>query len=123
MLMMKCPSCHQAAIFKKPNPYNLKHIGDMDDTCRVCQQSFRMEPGFYFGGAYVSYGLAVIANLAALFILYLFNGNLFEHSTAVMVTIVTTTLLIAPVVFRYSRVMFLYLFVRYKGRDKNKGHL
>jgi len=90
----------------------------MKDRCSTCGQNFRLEPGFYFGGAYVSYALGVLANLLVLFVLYLFMGNLFEHGAAVIIAIVLTTVLISPIVFRYSRVMFLYIFVRYKGRDK-----
>jgi hypothetical protein len=118
MMTMKCPSCHRQAIFKYPNPYNLKHMGKMHERCPVCGQNFRMEPGFYFGGAYISYALAVLANLVMLYVLSLFRGNLFNHGTEVIITIILTTLLVSPIVFRYSRVMLLYIFVRYKGADK-----
>lgn len=111
---MRCPKCRKGQLFSNPNPYKLKTLGDMPDHCSVCNQSFRLEPGFYFGAAYVSYGLMVGWNLLMVGVIILVYGDLFNHFVELMVLGIITTVIISPVMFRYSRVLYLYMFVRYK---------
>ena len=112
---MKCPQCRKGNAFKDPNPYHLKHLGDMNALCPVCKLNFRPEPGFYFGGAVVSYPLMVGFNLLVAITFYLIVGDIFNHFLSLMLTFTIATTLVAPVMFRYSRMIFLYIVVRYKG--------
>jgi len=114
LIRMKCPQCRQGKVFKFSNPYNLKHVGDMFSLCPVCNLNYKPEPGFYFGGAVVSYPLMVIFNLFVVFIFYLLVGGVFDYVLPLMVTVIIATLLVSPIAFRYSRIIFLYLVVRYK---------
>ena len=86
----------------------------MHDTCPACGQNFRPEPGFYFGGAVVSYPLMVIFGALVVGLFYLVVGDLSDHFTEVMITLSLAVVLAAPLVFRYSRIIFLYIFFPYK---------
>jgi uncharacterized protein (DUF983 family) len=58
-LNIKCPACREGNLFVNPNPYNFSHITKANKACPNCGENFVKEPGFYFGAAYVSYGLTV----------------------------------------------------------------
>ena len=115
VLSMKCPVCRKGSIFKNPNPYNLKTVGAIHGLCQVCGQNFRPEPGFYFGGAMVSYALMVTFNVAVVIAFYLIVGDLFNQYISLMITLLTASLLITPLIFRYSRVIWLYIVFKYRG--------
>jgi hypothetical protein len=111
---MKCPRCRQGNVFKNQNPYHLKQVGDMHDLCPVCKLNFRPEPGFYFGGAMISYPLMVFFNVLVVLAYYFITGNIFDQPLLLMTLLAFATVLAAPVVFRYSRIIFLYILVRYE---------
>ena len=116
LLKMKCPRCREGNVFKDPNPFHLKHLGDMNDRCPVCQLNFRPEPGFYFGGAMISYPLMVIFSSFLTLIFYFIVGDLFHHIPAILTTLLIAAVLIAPVFFRLSRLVFLYILIRYEPK-------
>src|SRR5689334_6127299 len=101
LLAMNCPVCRSGKIFKNPNPYNLKTVGIIYPVCTVCGQNFRPEPGFYFGGAMVSYALMVTFNVAVSAIFYLIVGDIFIHYVELLITLLLASLLITPLMFRY----------------------
>ena len=55
----KCPRCHEGDFFVEKHPYKLSKMAHIHKACSVCGENFEREPGFYFGAAYVSYGLTV----------------------------------------------------------------
>ena len=85
----------------------------MNDLCPVCKLNLRPEPGFYFGGAIISYPLMVVFNLLVAIAFYFIVGDVFNHVASVMLTLIIATIMVAPVMFRYSRIIFLYIVVRY----------
>src|SRR4051812_23736598 len=113
---MKCPVCRSGSIFKNPNPYNLRTAGIMNPLCPVCGQNFRPEPGFYFGGAMVSYAAMVTFNVAVAAIFYLIVGDLFNHYVQLLFTLATCSILVTPLMFRYSRTIWLYINFRYRPK-------
>ena len=54
-------------------------------------------------------------NFDRLSFLYLITGNLFDYIPELMVMMTVITLLAAPPVFRYSRIIFLYMMAPKKG--------
>lgn len=86
----------------------------MPEACPKCNQPFSLEPGFYFGAAYVSYGLMVAWNIFIALLIILIYGDLFDHFTEMMIGCIVTSILVAPLMFRYSRVIYLYMFVRFR---------
>jgi hypothetical protein len=115
LLRMKCPVCRKGSIFKNANAYNLRTVGAIHALCPVCGQNFRPEPGFYFGGAMVSYALMVTFNVAVAVVFYLIVGDLFQHYMELMTVLLLASLLITPLMFRYSRTIWLYIVFKYRG--------
>lgn len=113
LFQMKCPRGREGNVFKDPNPYHLKHLGAMNDLCPVCQLNFRPEPGFYFGGAMVSYPLKVIfCSFVTLAFYHLFD-DVFHHIPEILLTLLIAALVVASLFFRYSRIIFLYILIRF----------
>jgi hypothetical protein len=112
ILMMRCPSCRKNPMFTDPNPYHLKTMGKMNAICPECGYVIDTEAGYYFGAMYFSYAIMVAWNFSIAIGLYLVTGSIFEHIRLLMILGFISTLIISPVVFRYSRVIWSYLFFR-----------
>ena len=119
MLGNRCPSCRQGRLFRVKNPYRLRTINTMDACCTECGLSFTREPGFYFGAAYVNYGLTVALWIAVLVALYAFGAlgwiefnGFFEHPKTFLYSGIAALLLLLPILQRMSRSMWIHMFVR-----------
>jgi hypothetical protein len=82
----------------------------MHASCLLCGQSFEPETGFYYGAMYVSYGLSILVMFIPAAVLYF----VFEASFAILLaTIVGIYILGFPLLFRLSRNIWLYIFVKF----------
>jgi len=90
----------------------------MHALCPVCSQNFKPEPGFYFGGAMVSYALMVSFNVAVAVIFYLVVGDIFQHYILLLFTLAIASLAITPLMFRYSRTIWLYIVFKYRYKNR-----
>ena len=79
----------------------------MYENCPSCNLRYEKEPGNFYGAMYVSYGFSTGLFLTIAFILYHFFGN--PSTEVYLITIFLAAILLFPVNFRYSRVIFLYL--------------
>jgi len=116
LLKLKCPRCHQGNMFLNPNPFKLKTLDAMHEQCPCCGQRMEIEPGFYYGAMYCSYGLGVLISLINFLICQMvlnLPGFWFLLVNAVVL------LALWPFVFRYARAAYLYLFVRYDAHALN----
>jgi uncharacterized protein (DUF983 family) len=110
IIEMRCPKCHKGKLFTNSNPYNFNKVHEMPKECLYCGQPFQPEPGFYTGAMYVNYGFTLVLSGIAFLILQL----LLKVPTYVFFGIyIGVLLLIGPFMFRYSRVVYLYMFVPY----------
>ncbi|HRO43210.1 MAG TPA: DUF983 domain-containing protein [Flavipsychrobacter sp.] len=112
---MKCPNCRKGNMFCTPAIFPMKRLLDMPERCEVCGQKMELEIGFYYGTGYVSYALSVgllgvcfIAYWLILGLSYKDNSIFFALGVAVAVV-----LLLQPWLMRISRVLYLYMFVKY----------
>jgi uncharacterized protein (DUF983 family) len=113
LLKGKCPKCRKGDVFTHPLSA-ISKFNVMNEKCPHCGIRLEPEPGFYQGAMFVSYALAVGLIIAVWIVLYfLFNDpsswTYFSVCTALI-------LLVVPLNYRYSRLLFLYLFggPRYK---------
>ena len=102
----KCPRCREGDMFVHPFG-RLSGFNKMNASCPHCGVHFEPEPGFYQGAMFVSYAISV-ALIAAVSIVLYFSGNPSEW-VYIGVTIAVITLMI-PFNYRYSRILYLYLF-------------
>lgn len=106
----KCPRCQEGAIFEEPNPYRLGKLFQMHEHCGHCGLRFELEPSFFYGAMYVSYGYSVALFVAT----YIIMNWIYEPSILdIVIALAVVVLLLAPVVLRLSRVTWLNLFVKY----------
>ncbi len=115
LLQCKCPQCHSGDLFICTNPYILNSINKMPDQCPVCDLDLIQEMGFYWGAMYVSYVLTVALSFFNFVWVYFFWGWLTWQYMIINTFILLITL---PLMFRYSRVIWLYLFGKYQSRFK-----
>ena len=107
VLEERCPQCRQGQMFTHAK-YNIRHFDKMHNQCPECGLNFEVEPGFYTGAMYVSYAFSV-----AIFIIVGFFLFIFFSDPGILVYVMSTLLTIIvlfPVLFRYSRVIYLHLF-------------
>lgn len=120
ILKMKCPNCRKGSMFHNKSIFPLGRMLEMPDKCPVCGQKMELEPGFYYGTGYVSYGLTV-ALLAMVFVAYwvIFGLSYTDNSIFIALGIaVGLCLVLQPWLMRISRVLYLYMFVKYgKGSE------
>ena len=85
--------------------------------CPVCKLRFEIEPGFFIGAMYVSYAMSLVIFLVVSITIYGLFGN--PDFYYYMIGIPLVVLILLPVMYRYSRVLFLHLFggVKYEARD------
>lgn len=111
----KCPRCHEGDFYETANPYNLKKFDKMHKRCPVCGQDFEREPGFYYGATYASYGMTVGFGI----ITYLLSTLVFKiDDIHFLYFFPVLMVLLGPVFFRTSRLVWINLFVKYDSAAK-----
>ena len=119
VLTNKCPRCRQGNLFTVKNPYNLKTSMRMPEHCAVCGQKFELEPGFYFGTGYVSYGLS-IGILAMIFVAWGLTIGLSVYNNSIIQCLIASIIILIalqPVLQRLSRSIWIAFFVKYEKPD------
>ena len=110
ILFNKCPRCHEGDFMKEKNMFKLHKAFQMHEHCSKCGLKYMMEPSFFYGAMYVSYGLTVGISIATFIISTLFfNLSLVESFIPIVIVLVLT----APVSTRLSRIIWINLFVKY----------
>lgn len=82
----------------------------MNKTCPSCGLLYEREPGFFMGAAYVAYSFGVGLFIASFVAWHVLGLSIADHVTVFLTVYVVMLLLAVPLMFRYSRVLFLYLF-------------
>ena len=118
ILTMKCPRCRRGPMFKDSNAYRkltLSHIFEMPDHCPVCSQKYDLEPGFWYGTAYVSYALAVALSVSTFVAWLVLIGVSTEDNRIFYWLVINAILLVVlqPWLMRLSRVVYMRFFIRY----------
>ena len=119
LFKMKCPNCRKGDMYVNNGIFPLSEVLKMPEHCEVCGQKFELEVGFYYGTGFVSYALSVLL-LIVLFIAYwlIFGFSYKDNSVFICLGISIIILgLLQPWLMHFSRVVYLYLFVKYgKGQ-------
>lgn len=112
-----CPVCHKGEMYVEKNPYKISKLMEMHDHCSNCGKKFKIEPSFFFGAMYVSYGVGVAIAVAAFIISYFVFGIGRNYS---FLAIILTLAILFPLIVRISRNIWINFFVDY---DKSKANL
>jgi len=105
-----CPKCHEESMYVNKNPYVLSEALTMHETCSNCKTKYKIEPSFFYGAMYVSYGVGIAFAVASFVISYfIFNVGL-HH---IFISIVATLIIFMPVIMRISRNIWINMFMSY----------
>lgn len=112
-----CPKCHEEQMYINSNPYVLRDTLKIGEKCSHCQTKYRLEPSFFFGSMYVSYGVGIAFSVAAFVITYFFIGT---SLTTAFIAITATLIVFMPVIMRISRTIWINLFIHYDEKLSKK---
>jgi uncharacterized protein (DUF983 family) len=98
LIRQRCPRCHVGRVFRGSIA--------MNDPCPQCGLVFQREEGYFLGAMYVSYGLSVLVIGVFYWTLLTIWPRL--GALPVLAAIVILYAPLVPIVFRYSRVIWMY---------------
>lgn len=116
LLVGKCPQCHKGKLFEK-GAYNLGKFTQMNKECSHCGVRFEREPRFFDGAMYISYAMSVGLFLVSAFLIYHLVDGADENTY--LIAIISEVVLLYPLMFRYSRIFYLYAFGGLKYRPES----
>ena len=106
-IQSRCPRCRNGKIFKN-SIYGMQ-LQKMNESCPVCQLKFEREPGYFYVAMFISYALNVAVLVCAAVACYLLGLALsYENLWYYTALLFTSVILVAPINYRYSRVILLY---------------
>lgn len=111
-----CPRCRKGHLFTH-SLLNIAKLNSTNSSCEKCGLTYESEPGFFYGAMYVSYAFSVAIMLTVSFLVTIFFND--PSVSTYIISVALISLLTYPVNFRYSRILFLYLFGGIKY-DPNK---
>lgn len=109
MATCKCPRCRKGKVFTHKNPYHPK-FGEIEESCSECGLVYEMEQGFWYGAMYISYAFGVALAIPVVLILSFTTELEIFHITGVIFGMLVVLM---PLLFRYSRSVWLHIFIRY----------
>ena len=111
----KCPKCQEGDFMQENNMFKLKKAFKMNEYCSKCGLKYMMEPSFFYGAMYVSYGLTVgLAIITFTISTLIFNTTMLESFIPIIVVLSIS----APITSRLSRIIWINLFVKYEPKPK-----
>ena len=99
----KCPRCGRDKVFKH-NFFHVTKFAETKTNCAKCQLTYHPEPGFFFGAMYWSY--AMLVGLIVILSILFYTFGAFDYA---MYFIPLIIILLLPLIFRYSRMLMLYI--------------
>lgn len=113
----KCPRCNLGDLWENKRNYS-KNFSKMLTHCDHCNLKYDMEQGFWYGAMYISYALGVFITVTVAIILTLFtNYSVWLKSGVASAFLI----LFMPLVFRYSRVLWINVFVHFDKKYFKKS--
>ena len=112
-LSCKCPRCRTGRVFPH-SVLNPVKFSTTNDYCPHCGLKFEHETGFFWSSMYISYvfSAGIMIVFGAIAINYDWS---FAH---IMGIIIPAVLVMTPFLYRYSRILLLYLVHPQKRFDK-----
>ena len=110
ILTGSCPKCQNESMYVDKNPLHLGKVLKMNENCSHCGLKYQIEPSFFYGAMYVSYGLNVGIGIAAFIISYVILNTSLKVA---FISIIASMVLSFPLVLRLSRNIYINMFVSY----------
>jgi len=113
-----CPKCHEESMYTHSNPYIVTKIFSMHERCSHCQTKYKIEPSFFYGSMYVSYGVGIAFAVLAFVISFL---SLETSLNTAFIAIVATQIALYPIIIRLSRNIWINIFMKYDASKSSKA--
>ena len=100
VLLQRCPECRRGAVYHG--------LMSMHERCAVCDYRYGRETGYFTGAMYASYFIAV----PVLIVIYAVMSVDLRAGQTPMATLAMSSvvfLLFVPFIYRYSRVIWMYI--------------
>ena len=105
-----CPRCQKESMYVDQNLLHIQNCIKMNENCSHCGLKYQIEPSFFYGAMYVSYGLNVAVGICSFIITFLFLHLSIKWS---FISIIGSILVMFPIVMRLSRSIYINMFVSY----------
>lgn len=115
ILTGSCPRCQKESMYLDKNPYHLGNVLKMNENCSSCGLKYQIEPSFFYGAMYVSYGLNVVIGVASFLITFVLLNQSLKFS---FISIILAILILTPPVLRWSRNIYINMFVSFDSNTK-----
>ena len=112
-----CPKCQNENMYVNRNPYILAETMKMHTHCKHCGLKYKIEPNFFFGAMYVSYGLAVLLGIVIFAVSFLLFQQSIQRS---FILILIFLVLLMPVITRFARNIYINIFINYDCNAKKE---
>lgn len=109
VLRQRCPRCYEGKVWAGPLT--------MWESCTVCGFVFEREPGYFTGAMYGSYILGIGITLPVWLTMLLMGAPW----VWIMAVTGVQMLILFPLLFRYSRVLWLHFDVFFNGPGEPSG--
>lgn len=107
ILQGKCPQCRKGNMFKYGH-LRVDKFDEMHSHCPHCNLRFEVEPGFWYGAMFMSYGFTILLLIISGFGIYFFFGDPSAMGYVVPITVISLLAILFN--FRFSRATFLHWF-------------
>jgi uncharacterized protein (DUF983 family) len=115
ILTGSCPRCQNESMYLVKNPLHFSTLLKMNENCSHCGLKYQIEPSFFYGAMYVSYGLNVALGVAAFVLSYIiFKTNL----KVAFISILASNIILFPFVLRWARNIYINIFVSFDEKFK-----
>ena len=115
ILTGSCPRCQNESMYLDKNPLHFSKLIKMHEKCSHCGLRYEIEPSFFYGAMYISYGLNVALSIATFVVSYLILESSIKTA---FIAIVVANILLFPFVLRWSRNIYINMFVSFDKKFK-----
>ena len=106
-----CPRCQKESMYVDQNLLHVTNCIKMNENCSHCGLKYLIEPSFFYGAMYVSYALNVAVGIAVFIITSVFLNMKLNWA---FVSIIGSLVVLFPIVMRFSRTIYINMFVSYE---------
>ena len=117
ILKGSCPKCQNESMYADKNPLHLTKVLKMNEKCSHCGLKYHIEPSFFYGAMYVSYGLNVAIGVATFIISFVFFKATIGYS---FIAIIVTLIILFPFILRLARNIYINMFISYDPKSGQK---
>ena len=104
-------------MYANKNPYAISQLFKMHERCSNCGTKYKIEPSFFYGSMYVSYGVGIAFATAAFVIAFLILDASLVNT---FIAIVATLIVFLPIIVRLSRNIWINFFFKYEPGIKSQ---